>query len=119
MNVYLENFNNNLRLHYNSRYASGSIPVNNPQDLIYAIEEVCGKGSYCFFYRPTKPDGYPQVIHYNDYDKYPNLPRLTFWQDGVKTQVIEQARDVAKEVWGDIPEMKIGWLQNQMKTYVD
>lgn len=121
MEVKLVNQNGNLKLEYDSRYASGSIPVNSPQELVETIEDVCGKGSYCFYYKnPKHPFGYTdKVIDYLEYKNYQNLPRITYWQQGVKTQVIEQSRDVARRVWGDIPEMEIGWLENMCKTYVD
>ncbi len=95
------------------------MPIRTPQELVDAIEEVCGKGSYCLYKRPTDGSKYPVAIGYHDYEKYPNLPKITYWQQGVKTGVIEQCRDVAEKVWGDIPEMEIGWLENQCKTYVD
>lgn len=128
MNVYLEILEHKgekyLRLNYESRYAAGSCPINTPEDLVREIENICGKGSYCFYYKPkdfeTNPASYSdKVINHFDYEKYPNLPRLTYWQQGVKTQVIEQCREVAEEVWGDIPEMEIGWLENACRTYVD
>jgi hypothetical protein len=121
MNVQLINQNGYLQLEYESKYATGSIPVDSPQQLVDAIEEICGKGSYCFYYKnPKHPFGYTdRVISYNEYKNYTSLPKITYWQQGVKTQVIEQCRDVAMEVWGNIPEMSIGWLENMCKTYVD
>lgn len=119
MNIELKNNNGCLYLEYRSKYATGSIPVNTPQDLIEAIEDVCGKGSFCLYHKPKEfPLGFPKGVNWEDKKKY-NLPQITFWQQGVKTQVIEQTRDVAQKVWGDIPELKIGWLENMMKTYVD
>ena len=118
--VYLTNEGTYLRLHYSSRYAAGSSPVKTPQELVEAIEDICGKGSYCLYYRSKEfPKGYPKAVDYFDREKYPNLPTITYWQQGVKTDVIEQCREVARELWGDIPEMEIGWLENQCKTYVD
>lgn len=121
MEVKLVNTDGYLRLEYQSKYATGSIPVNNPIQLVDAIEDICGKGSFCFYYKnPQHPFGYTdKTISHHEYKKYPNLPKLTYWQQGVKTQVIEQCREVAEEVWGDIPEMSIGWLENMCKTYVD
>ncbi len=119
MNVYLENIGGSLRFYYQSRYATGSMPVNTPQELVDRIEEVCGKGSYCFYRRPADGSKYPAVIDYHEYINYTDLPRLTYWQQGVKTGVIEQCREVAKEVWGRIPEMGIGWLEDQCTTFVD
>lgn len=120
MNVFLEVIEEKyLRLTYQSKYASGSIPINTPKELVDAIEEVCGRGSYCLYFPLTSESRFAESIAYGDYDKYPNLPRLTYWQQGVKTQVIEQCRKVAETVWGDIPEMKIGWLENQCKTYIE
>jgi hypothetical protein len=120
MNVYLTNDKGYLRLHYQSKYALGSYPINTPEELVRGIEEICGKGSYCFYHRPSEfPMGHAQAIDFSDYSNYPHLPRLSYWQQGVKTSVIEQCRQIAKEVWGDIPEMRIGWLENQCKTYVD
>jgi hypothetical protein len=121
MRVELINSKGYLRLDYDSKYASGSIPVNNPNELVKAIEEVCGKGSYCYYYKnPNHPFGYTdRAVQWELEHKYKHLPSITYWQQGVKTQVIEQAREVAKQVWGGIPEMRIGWLENMCKTYVD
>lgn len=121
MNIQLVNQEGYLRLEYDSKYATGSIPVDSPQKLIDAIENICGKGSYCFYHKnPEHPFGYTdKVITYQEYEDFPNLPRITYWQQGVKTQVIEQCREVAEKVWGDIPEMEIGWLENMCNTYVD
>lgn len=111
MNVYLQLVHGTLQMVYLSQYASGSIPINNPQELVEVIEEICGKGSYTIYNR----DG--TVDHHNQ--NHPELPRITYWQQSVKTSVIEQSREVAKAVWGDILEMKIGWLEEQCRTYID
>ena len=118
MNIYLQNHKNYLALNFESKYASGSIPVSTPQELLEAIEEVCGKGSYCLY--KDKGSDYPKSVGYNiSQEMQGKFPTITYWQQGVKTQVIEQARDVAKLVWGDIPEMQIGWLENQCKSYIE
>lgn len=116
MNIQLINTNGHLGLEYTSQYASGDIYVNTPQKLVEAIEEVCGKGSYCLY--EGKGSQYPKAVDYL-ISRDLVFPQITYWQQGVKTSVIEQARDVAKEVWGDIPEMEVGWLENQCKSYIE
>jgi hypothetical protein len=118
MNIYLTYENDYLCLNYESKYASGSIPVETPQDLVRAIEEVCGKGSYCLY--KGKGEEYPEVVNYLETKELEGkFPQITFWQQGVKTSVIEQAREVAREKWGNIPEMRIWWLQNQCRSYIE
>lgn len=120
MNIYLKNDDGYLRLHYASKYASGSYPIQSIDDLIKSIEDTCGKGSYSFYHKPSDyPKGYPKAIKYEDYKLYPNLPRITYWQQGIKTNLIETARNVAREVWGNIPELEIGYLEHVLQTYVD
>ena len=116
MNIRLIEQEGYLMLEYTSKYAAGGIPVSTPQELVEAIEEVCGKGSYCLY--QGKGDEYPKAVDYL-ISRRINFPKITYWQQGVKTSVIEQARDVAKKVWGDIPEMEIGWLENQCKSYIE
>lgn len=113
MQIYLKNNQGYLSLHYNSKYATGSIPVNDPQSLIKAIEEVCGRGSYCLY--SGKSQTYTEIVVNGPLD----FKGITYWQQGVKTGVIEQARDVASQVWGNIPEMKIGWIERQCKSYIE
>lgn len=121
MNIYLtyegtHQTKHYFRLNYESKYSTGSIPIKTPQDLITAIEEVCGKGSYCLY--TDKTSDYPKAVGYNE-SKNLTYPTITYWQQGVKTAVIEQCRKVAYEIWGDIPEMKIGWLEKQCQSYIE
>jgi len=118
--VYVTVEGDHLRIHYESKYATGSCPINSLNDLIREIEHICGVGSYCFYYKPEEyPFGYAKAIEYNEYKAYPNLPRLTYWQQGVKTDVLEEAREAAIKVWGRLPELEIGWLENKLKTFVN
>lgn len=118
MNIYLSLENGYLRLNYENKYASGSIPIENPQDLVEGIEGICGKGSYCLYKGKGEP--YPKAVNYLEKKELEGkFPQITFWQQGIKTSVIEQAREVAKELWGDIPEMKTGWLENQCRSYIE
>ena len=105
-----------IRAHYNSRYASGSIPIQNPQDMVHVIDELCGKGSYCLYEGPK--DKYPKAV---DYLKSRDIvfPKITYWQQGIKTDVIEQARNAGSQLWGDIEEMEIGWLEHQCQSYIE
>lgn len=116
MDIYVTKEINHIRLHYISRYAAGSIPAENPTQLIAAIEEVCGAGSYCVYRKGI--DNKAEVV-FDPNGKYNHLTKITYFQQGVKSEVIERARDVAKELWGDIPEMKIGWMEDQCKTYIE
>jgi len=116
MTIELVNHNGYLQLEYSSRYASGGIPVRSPQELINAIEEVCGRGSFCLY--KGKGESFPDAVNYSE-SKYITYPTITYWQQGVKTQVIEECREVAKKVFGDIPEMEIGWLENQCRSYIE
>lgn len=116
MDIYLQNHNGHLQFHFESHYASGSQGIANPQQLVEVIEDVCGKGSFCLYIDKTAK--YPNTVSYLKTKGYWDSP-ITYWQQGVKTQVIEQCRDVAYEVWGDIPEMKIGWLENQCRSYFE
>lgn len=116
MNVRLIEQEGYLMLEYTSKYATGGIPVSNPQELVSAIEDVCGKGSYCLY--QAKGDKFPKAVDYF-ISRNINFPKITYWQQGVKTSVIEQAREVAEKVWGDIPEMEIGWLENKCKSYIE
>ena len=120
MNIQLISMDNKyLILQYSSKYSTGSASVTSPEDLVREIENICGKGSYCLYYRPKEfPFGYPKALDYADAQNY-NLPTITYWQQGVKTGVIEQCRDVARKIWGDIDELKVGWLENMCRTYVD
>lgn len=117
MNIYLKEYEGKyLELRYDSKYSSGAIGITTPAELVKAIEEVCGKGSYCLY--EGKGQEYPKAV---DYFKSKDLvyPTITYWQQGVKTQVIEQCRDIAEKIWGDIPEMRIGWLEDQCKSYIE
>lgn len=103
-----------VSLNYHSRYASGGIGTTNVYGLIQAIEELCGKGSYCLY--KGKGDKYPKAISHSDFPDW--KPPITYWQQGIKTQVIEEARRVAIQVWGIIPELEIGWMENQCRSYI-
>lgn len=118
MRIYLKNDGNHLRLHFNSKYASGSHPVSNIEDLMSVINQICSEGSFCLY--QGKNDLHPKPIDFSLYKKYKGKwPEITYFQQAVKTEVIEQARDVAKEVWGNIPELEGGWLENRLRAYVE
>lgn len=106
-----------VEIRYNCKYAGGGLYVTTPKELVNAIEELCGKGSYCIYYDKQNP--YPKAINHSEYILYPNAPRITYLQQAIKTEVIEYARDEAMKFFGDIPEMEIGWLENQCKTFVE
>ena len=48
-----------------------------------------------------------------------NYPKITYWQQGIKTDVIEIVRKVMETAFGDIPETKIGWLEDQCRSYIE
>ena len=92
MNVFLENIDGNLRFNYSSEHATGSMYVHTPDDLVKAIEEVCGKGIYCLYRKGLNSQR--TVVPFGD-ENYKIYPTITYWQQGVKTGVIEQSRKVA------------------------
>lgn len=105
-----------IEIRYSCKYAGGSTSAKTPKELVECIEDLFGKGSYCLYHRGDK---YPKAINFSEYANHSNLPRITYLQQAIKTEVIEYVRDKVEKFFGDIPEMEIGWLENQCKTYVD
>lgn len=108
-----------ISLRYNSKYAGGEsrgFTKDQIPQIIKEIENLCGKGSYCLY--EGKGEKYPKAV---DYFESRNLvfPKITYWQQGIKTDVIEQTRNAMQIAFGDIPETEIGWFENQCMSYIE
>lgn len=77
-----------IRLHYNTGYASGSIPIQDTATLIREINDICGAGSY-LRYSQTE-------LQPNGTRAYKGEGNLGYVQQGFKTKVIEEAYHSAK-----------------------
>lgn len=111
-----------ISINYRSKYATGGshgFTKDNIPDIIKEIEDLCGKGSYCLYSRDNKTAyGSPEYIPYLK-SRHINYPKITYWQQGIKTDVIEIVRKVMETAFGDIPETKIGWLEDQCRSYIE
>jgi len=105
-----------LRLHYSSKYAGGSIPMTSVKEVISTIEDVCGKGSYVLY--RNKARKYASAVNYYESSKL-SFPKITYWMQGVKTNLIEVARDAMIEAWGESKETEIGWLEKECRSYIE
>lgn len=105
-----------LFVEFNAKYASGTESINNPKDMPQLIDNICGKGSYCLY--KGKGSNYPEAIDWH-VSKDLVFPKISYWVQGVKTDLIEEVRNKAEQVWGNIPETEIGWLENQCKSYIE
>lgn len=118
LSITIEGSENNkyLRLYYNSKYASGSIPIPSVEHVVDAIEDICGKGSFCLY--QGKGEQYPKVVDYFEAREL-SFPKITYWMQGIKTDLIETIRKAMIEAWGESKETEIGWLENQCRSYIE
>ena len=105
-----------LFVEYTSKYSTGGTPCDDPKQLPRLIDEICGKGSYCLY--KGKDSEYPKAVDYL-ISKDLVFPKISYWMQGVKTDLIEEVRNKAEQVWGNIPETRIGWLENQCRSYIE
>lgn len=126
IDIKLEIVNNDtLKLSYDTRYAGGGIyNIQSPQQLVDEIQKLLGKGSFVIRSRNRLDvHGKPSAIFFAEREGLTKeqiaAHTIPYFIQAIKTQVIEQTREVARKVWGDIPEMQCPWMEEQCTTYIE
>lgn len=107
-------WNSLVYLHYNCGATNGSLAAKNVDELLDNIEDIFGKGSYSLYSKK----GYrnPEAVPYTQQKELGFVPPVTFFQNAVKTQIIERAYETARNVW---PNVDISYMIDRCKSYVE
>ena len=99
--------NKYVRAHFQSRYASDSIPCHNIEKLVESIDDIFGKGSYV----PYDQNGQPAYAS--------SKGEISYFVQGMKTDALQEARETAIWAWGSSSELDIQTWSRRFRTIVN